>query len=84
MLIVDVEEGVKEQTKRHAYILGMLGLSQVIVVINKMDLINYDQKRFDSVKKELIEFLLNVNIKPSYVIPISAKKEISQLINQKT
>ncbi len=84
MLIVDVEEGVKEQTKRHAYILGMLGLSQVIVVINKMDLINYDQKRFDSVKKEIIEFLLNVNIKPSYVIPISAKKEISQLINQKT
>jgi sulfate adenylyltransferase large subunit len=74
VLIVDAEEGVKEQTKRHAYILGMLGLSQVIVVINKMDLIDYDQGRFDNVKTDLLEFLSQVNIKPSYVIPISAKK----------
>jgi sulfate adenylyltransferase subunit 1 len=41
ILIVDAEEGVKEQTKRHACILGMLGLSQVIAVINKMDLVQY-------------------------------------------
>lgn len=74
VLIVDAEEGVKEQTKRHAYILGMLGLSQVIVVINKMDLVEYNQKRFEKVKKELIEFLSNLNIVPAYVIPISAKK----------
>ncbi|MFZ3169363.1 MAG: GTP-binding protein [Candidatus Methanoperedens sp.] len=74
ILIVDAQEGVKEQTKRHAYILGMLGLSQVIVVINKMDLVDYDRIRFESVKKELLEFLSNINIKPSYVIPISAKK----------
>lgn len=74
VLIVDAEEGVKEQTKRHAYILGMLGLSQVIVVINKMDLIGYDQGRFENVKTDLLEFLTQVNIKPSYVIPISAKK----------
>lgn len=74
VLIVDAEEGVKEQTKRHAYILGMLGLSQVIVVINKMDLVGYDQKRFETVKKELIEFLSNLKIKPAFVIPISAKK----------
>ncbi len=74
VLIVDAEEGIKEQTKRHAYILGMLGLTQVIVVINKMDLVNYDQKRFESVKKDLLEFLRNINIKPTYVIPISAKK----------
>jgi sulfate adenylyltransferase large subunit len=72
-LIVDAEEGVKEQTKRHAYILGMLGLSQVIVIINKMDLVRYDQNRYENVKKELLEFLSNINIKPYYVIPISAK-----------
>ena len=74
ILIVDAQEGVKEQTKRHAYILGMLGLSQVIVLINKMDLVGYDHIRFESVKKELLEFLSKINIKPSYVIPISAKK----------
>lgn len=74
VLIVDAEEGVKEQTKRHAYILGMLGLNQVIVLINKMDLVDYDRKRFDTVKKELLRFLSDINIKPSYVIPISAKE----------
>lgn len=73
VLIVDAEEGVKEQTKRHAYILGMLGLSQVIAVINKMDLVDFDRNRFEAVKKDLLDFLSNINIKPSYVIPISAK-----------
>ncbi len=73
VLIVDAEEGVKEQTKRHAYILGMLGLSQVIAVINKMDLVGFDRERFETVKKDLLEFLSQINIKPSYVIPISAK-----------
>ncbi len=74
VLIVDALEGVKEQTKRHAYILGMLGLSQVIVVINKMDLIDYNQARFDTVRKDLKKFLSGINIKPSCIIPISAKK----------
>lgn len=74
VLIVDAEEGVKEQTKRHVYILGMLGLSQVIVIINKMDLIEYNQKRFEDVKNDVIKFLSKINVKPSYVIPISARK----------
>lgn len=74
MLIVDASEGVQEQTRRHAYILSMLGLSQVIVAINKMDLVGYKRERFEEIKKELLEFLGSINIKPSYVIPISAKQ----------
>lgn len=74
ILIIDAEEGVKEQTRRHAYILGMLGLSQVIIIINKMDLIGYNQKRFEDVKNNIIEFLSKINVKPSCVIPISARK----------
>lgn len=74
ILIVDAKEGVQEQTRRHAYILDMLGLKQIIVVINKMDLIKYKEKRFNNVKDELIEFLSNINIKPSIIIPISAKE----------
>lgn len=74
ILIVDSEEGVQEQTKRHAYILGMLGLDQVIVVLNKMDLVGYSQDRFEEVKKETLGFLGSINIKPTYVIPISASK----------
>ena len=53
ILIVDAEEGVQEQTRRHAYILSMLGLKQVIAVINKMDIIDYDENRFNDVKKDL-------------------------------
>jgi sulfate adenylyltransferase large subunit len=74
ILIVDAEEGVKEQTKRHAYILGMLGLSQVVVAINKMDLVGYSRETFEKVKKDLLVFLSDIKIAPSYVIPISAKQ----------
>jgi len=73
ILIVDAEEGIQEQTRRHAYILKFLGLNQIIVVINKMDLIKYEEKRFNQVKEDLLNFLLNINIKPSIIIPISAR-----------
>ncbi len=74
IIIVDAEEGVSEQTRRHAYILSMLGLKQVIVAINKMDLVEYDEKRFRELDKEIKDFLETIKIKPKYVIPISAKK----------
>jgi sulfate adenylyltransferase large subunit len=74
ILMVDAEEGVKEQTKRHAYILGMLGLSQVVVAINKMDLVGYSRETFENVKKDLLGFLSGLKITPSYVIPVSAKQ----------
>ncbi len=73
LLIVDANEGVQEQTKRHAYILGMLGLDQVIVVLNKMDQVEYSQKRFEEVKKDILTFLTSLGITPTFVIPICAK-----------
>jgi sulfate adenylyltransferase subunit 1 (EFTu-like GTPase family) len=74
LLIVDAQEGVKEQTKRHGYVLAMLGLKQIVVVINKMDLVDYSQERFQVVKEELISFLAGLEIHPPYTIPISAAK----------
>lgn len=74
VLIVDAKEGVKEQTKRHAYILSLLGLEQVIVVVNKMDSISYKEEQFNSLKQEILELLSKLNIKPKYIIPISAMK----------
>jgi len=74
VLIVDAMEGLQEQTKRHAYILDMLGLKQVVVVINKMDLVDFKEKRFEEVKSSLVTFLDSINIKPSSFIPISAKE----------
>ena len=77
LLIVDAEEGVQEQTRRHAFILSLLGLDSVIAVINKMDLVNYSEKRFNRVTKDLTEFLNKIHIKPTCVIPISAKEGIN-------
>ena len=74
ILIVDADEGVREQTKRHAYALGMLGLGQVIIVINKMDLVGYKEERFEEVKKNILEFIAKLAIMPKQVIPISAMK----------
>ncbi len=73
VLIVDAKEGIQEQTKRHAYILGMLGLEQIIVVINKMDIIKFSQKKFNNLAKDITTFLNNINIKPTLIIPISAQ-----------
>jgi sulfate adenylyltransferase large subunit len=72
ILIIDVKEGVKEQTKRHAYILSLLGLKQVIVVLNKMDLVGFEKTRFFEVKGEIEKFLHSINICPIFYIPIAA------------
>ncbi len=74
ILIVDGDEGVQEQTRRHSYILSMLGLKQVVVVMNKMDKVEYKEERYNEVKEELKKFLDSINIHPSYIIPISAKE----------
>lgn len=72
VLIIDVKDGIKEQTKRHAYLLSLLGIKQIIVVVNKMDKINYERKRFEKIKNEIIDYLIKIGINPNFVIPISA------------
>ena len=74
LLIVDAEEGVGEQTKRHANLVSMLGLKQIIVVINKMDVVNYEEAHFNTLKDNVNEFLNSINLNPDFYIPISALK----------
>src|SRR2546428_4413361 len=57
ILVIGADEGGREQSRRHAYLLGMLGIRQVIVVVNKMDLINYSEKRFREIEQENRKFL---------------------------
>lgn len=71
-LIVDVKEGIQEQSKRHAYMLSLLGIRKVYVIVNKMDLVNYDSKAFEDIKETLGEFLSSLNLKPLGYIPLSA------------
>jgi len=72
VLIIDIAEGVKEQTKRHSYMLSLLGLHQVVVVLNKMDLVDFSQERFNAVRENAKEWLSSINIKPILYMPISA------------
>ena len=72
ILIIDVSEGVKEQTKRHSYILSMLGLNQVVVILNKMDLAAFSQQRFNEVRSDAQKWLQSIGIEPLFYIPISA------------
>ncbi len=72
VIIIDAKEGVREQTKRHSYILSMLGLEQIVVLINKMDAVEYKEEIFNKVKEDMREFLKSLNIVPKYYIPISA------------
>lgn len=72
LLIIDAHEGIQEQSKRHGYILSLLGIEQVYVVVNKMDLIDYNEEKFNSIKKQMNEFLGNLNVHPLKYIPISA------------
>lgn len=74
VLIVDAAEGAREQTRRHAYLLGLLGIGQVIVAVNKMDLAGYGRDRYEAIRSELSSFLERVRITPTHIIPISARQ----------
>lgn len=72
LLIIDASEGIRDQTRRHAYILGMLGLKQVCVLLNKIDLVNYSEEKFIELKEKVLDFLTQLNIHPTFILPISA------------
>jgi len=72
VLIVDVEEGLREQTRRHSFLLGLLGIKEVIVVFNKMDLIGFAEEKFQKLKEEIVSFLASINVRPRFCIPICA------------
>ena len=71
LLVIDASHGVEENTRRHGYFLSMLGIRQVSVLVNKMDLVGYDQKVFDDIKEEYTKFLKKINIHPKTFIPVS-------------
>ena len=73
LLLIDAHEGIQEQSRRHGYILKLLGLTQVAVVINKMDLVNYDPKIYNKIKSDYTKFLGSMGIEAREFIPVSAK-----------
>jgi bifunctional enzyme CysN/CysC len=73
LLLIDALEGVKEQSKKHGYLLSLLGVRQFAVVVNKMDLVGYRQDVFEGIEKEYREFLAQFGAVPERIIPVSAK-----------
>jgi bifunctional enzyme CysN/CysC len=74
LLLIAANEGVQEQSKRHAYLLSMLGVDQVMVLINKMDLVEYSESVFNRIEQEYREFLEKLEIHPLRFIPVSARE----------
>jgi len=73
ILLIDANEGIQEQSKRHAYLLSLLGIKQVVVAVNKMDLVEFSQKTFETVRTDYTVFLEKLGVTPRFFIPISAK-----------
>jgi len=77
VLVIDVNEGVMEQTRRHAFIASMLGIDKIVVAFNKMDLVGYEEKKFNEVKNELYVFFEGLGVKPLFMIPVSVREGVN-------
>ncbi len=72
IILVDAARGVQVQTRRHSFIVSLLGLRHVIVAVNKMDLVDFDAVRFKEISDEAQAFLRSLGVKNAQVIPVSA------------
>jgi bifunctional enzyme CysN/CysC len=73
LLIIDALEGVRDQTRRHGYLLHLLGVKQVAVVVNKMDRVEFSAARFAEISDEISAHLTGLGVTPLAVVPISAR-----------
>lgn len=71
LLVIDASRGVEENTRRHGYFLSMLGIRQVAVLVNKMDLVDYREQVFRDICQEYEQFLSKIDIVPDAFIPVS-------------
>ena len=73
ILVIAASEGVREQSRRHAYLLRLLDIKQLIVVVNKMDLADYSEERFREIKSEYLKFLVGLGLEARCFVPTSAR-----------
>ncbi|GAA6173132.1 sulfate adenylyltransferase subunit CysN [Colwellia sp. KU-HH00111] len=72
IILIDARYGVQVQTRRHSFICSLLGLKHIIVAVNKMDLVDYSQERYQEIKKEYREFAQSLNFSDVRFVPMSA------------
>jgi bifunctional enzyme CysN/CysC len=73
LLVIDAAEGVQENSRRHGYMVSLLGVKQLAVVVNKMDLVSWDRAVYDRIVGEYGAFLDQVGIRPAGFIPVSGR-----------
>jgi bifunctional enzyme CysN/CysC len=71
VLLVDARQGILTQTRRHAYLVHLLGIKHIVLAVNKMDLVDFDQARFDEIVADFADFAASLNMVPPLAIPIS-------------
>ena len=73
VLLIAANEGVREQSRRHGYLLSLLGIRQVIIAVNKMDLVDWSQKKFNALELEYKAFLAQIGLEARLFVPVSAR-----------
>ena len=73
ILVIDAREGVRENSRRHGFMTAMLGIRQVLVVVNKMDLVGYDQAVYEAIHEEYAAFLADIQAMPLGFVPVSGR-----------
>ena len=71
LLVIDAARGIEENTRRHGYFLSMLGIRQVAVLVNKMDLVDYSREVYEDIRSSYADFLAKIGITPASFIPVS-------------
>jgi bifunctional enzyme CysN/CysC len=73
LLVIDAKEGIQENSRRHGYMMAMLGVGQLAVLVNKMDLVGYDREHFATLEAEYRVFLAKIGVEPAAVIPVAGR-----------
>lgn len=73
VLVIDANEGIQENSRRHGYLLSMLGIRQIVIAVNKMDLVDHSQEVFNAVRDEYAKFLSQLKVSAQHFIPVSAR-----------
>jgi bifunctional enzyme CysN/CysC len=74
LLVIDAKEGVQENSRRHGYMMSMLGIRQIAVVVNKMDLVDFSQRHYEGIVREYTESLERIGVHPACFIPAAGRE----------
>ena len=73
LVLIDASHGVQQQSRLHGFLLNLLGIKQIVVLVNKMDLIEYSQRKFEAIRDEYSGYLQSIGATADAVIPVSAR-----------